>query len=83
MCADDDFHPVGESATCPIARLASRLAALLLLAGAEAGFRGACAAPPEPVGCANPAVEDHAASSRLARRLARRTLEHVQLRFLG
>jgi hypothetical protein len=57
----DAAHPFGEDATLPIARLASRLAALLLLAGT-----------------ARPA-----ASSRLARQLASRTLGSVQLRFLG
>ena len=44
MSAFDDGHPAGESATRPIVRLAHRLAALLLVAGAEAGFRCACAA---------------------------------------
>ena len=49
-----------ESATCPQAALARRLALLLLIAG-----------------------NDHAASSRLARRHARTTYRHVQLRFSG
>jgi hypothetical protein len=53
-------HLVGETATHPIARRAGRLAALLLLTGA-----------------------DPAASSRLASRPTRRTLECVQLPFLG
>jgi hypothetical protein len=53
-------HPLGDPAPHPIARLARRLAALLLLAG-----------------------NDHAASSRLARQRAKRTLGCGQLRFLG
>jgi hypothetical protein len=31
--AFDDAHPLGDAATCPIARFSGRLAALLLLAG--------------------------------------------------
>jgi hypothetical protein len=60
ILASDDIHQMGECATHPIARLARRLAALLLVAGS-----------------------DHAASSRLARQRARRTLGRAQLRFLG
>jgi hypothetical protein len=54
------FHHSGEVATHPIARLASRLAALLLLVG-----------------------DGPTAASRLASRLASRTLGRVQPPFLG
>ena len=41
VCAFDRAHPLGEPATRPIARLASRLAALLLLAGGDHARRRA------------------------------------------
>ncbi len=41
-CDFDHAHPLGEPAMYPIARLASRLAALLLLAGSDHGIVAPC-----------------------------------------
>ncbi len=41
VCAFDHAHPLGEPATRPIARLANRLAALLLLAESDHARRHA------------------------------------------
>jgi hypothetical protein len=58
FCGTDEAHPMGEDATLPIARLASRLATLLLLAGTILPRKVALHAGPDNLPAAHSAASN-------------------------